>query len=270
MKTFLVASFLLVCSSLLVAQDDGNGLRVQRDPQNIVANSLVGVWVLDAELNQRLGHRGGEERLEFRDDASVLAKVPAALAGKLSEVRIYLAGTMVRRGKEHAFLVTALSGNPTIVWFRERGGDPLGDAESWFVSLVRAEARSADLLFVGGDHDNQSFAAYARETKAAGKLEPAAALTDIIRLLEAGKAEEFVDTYIAPADLAERLESGRTRESLVARFKRKQVKELIDMLTEASKLPPTLSADGDLATWPMGQGGRLQMQRIDGRWYLRR
>lgn len=260
---------MLSCCSLLVAQADTNGLQVRSDPQNLVANSLIGAWRLDAALNQRLGHKGGAERLEFRSDATVVGKVPAALAKKLSTFRIYLAGTMVMRDKEHAFLVTELAGNPTIVWFRERGGDPLGDAESWSVALVRAEAQAADVLFVGGDNDNQSHAAYARETKVVGKLEPTAALTEMIRLLQAGKAEEFVDTYVAPLDLAEMINAGRSRDKLVARFQGERVNVLIERLENAGKRPPTMNAAGDLATWPAGQRGEIRLQLIDGRWYIR-
>ncbi len=118
--------------------------------------------------------------------------MPKRFADKLRDRRIALAGTMVLRGAEHAFLLTELAGNPCIVWFRERDGDPMGDVESFNVILARAKAREADLLFVGGDSNNQPFAAYARDTKGMAILTPAAAVTEMVRLLEAGKTLEFV------------------------------------------------------------------------------
>ena len=279
MQHFLaaVALSLVVCPSPVIAQDGANGLEVRPDPKNVVANSLVGTWRLDPLLNKRLGHRvgqkGGEDCIEFRDDAKALKKVPAAIARKLAEARIYLAGTMRKGDKEHAFLLTLYAGNPVVVWFRERNGDPLGDAESWNVTIVRAEARQADMLFVGGDSNNQSFAAYKRETKVVGKLEPIAALTEMIRLLEAGKAREFLETYCAPDDLGEVIEQGGTMEKLVDRFKGERVKVLIDTLTAASKRPPVMIDGDDIASWELdkagGTPGKLRLQRIDGRWYLR-
>src|SRR5262245_23585134 len=111
-------------SSLLVtaavsAQAGANGLEVRPDPQNVVANALVGTWKFDAELGKRLGNNGIGERLEFRDDAKVVEKVPAGIAAKLRDRRIYLAGVMVLRGKEQPFVLTEHSGNPTVVWFRD-------------------------------------------------------------------------------------------------------------------------------------------------------
>lgn len=265
----------VLVSSLLVtaavsAQAGANGLEVRPDPQNVVANALVGKWKFDAELGKRLGNKGIGERLEFRDDAKIVEKLPQAIAAKLRDRRIYLAGVMVLRGKEQPFLLTESAGNPTVVWFRDRDGEPMGDAESLAVMLVRAEAKPADLLFVGGDSNNQSFSPYARDTKVVGRLEPAAVVTDMIRLLEAGKSREFVETYVSPTDLDEMTKQGRTLEKLAARFEGERVKELLDVLQTISKQPPVMSADGDEASWPVeNKVGHLRLQRIDGRWYLR-
>jgi hypothetical protein len=45
---------------------------------------------------------------------------------------------------------------------RPVGGDPLGDAESFNVMLAVARDGTNDLLFIGGDFNNQPFAAYRR------------------------------------------------------------------------------------------------------------
>jgi len=263
----------LLCMAPIVGQAGTNGLEVRPDPQNVVASALLGEWRLDEALTKRLGRQQNIDRLEFRDDAKVLVGVPGPIAKKLAERRIYLAGVMVLRGKEQPFLLTEVAGNPTVVWFRERDGDPTGDAESFTVMLVRAEAKAADVLFVGGDANNQSFSAYARGGKPVGKLEPAAAITEMIGLLQAGKAREFVETYCSPEDLGQMVKEGRTMEKLVAQFEGERVLELIDILTAASKRPPTMSASGDEATWQLDKGqstpGTLRLQRIDGRWYVR-
>lgn len=256
----------------VVAQAVTNGLELRPDPQNVVANSLLGSWKLDPVLQQRLGNKTRVQQLEFRDDAAILAKVPVALAAKLKQHRIYLAGVMVLRGKEQPFLLTEITGNPTVVWFRERDGDPLGDAESFNVMLVRAEAKPADLLFVGGDSNDQSFAAYARDGKVVGELTPAAAITAMIGLLEAGKTREFVETWCAPEDLSAMLAKGRSIDQLAGRFEGERGKAVIEMLQAISKVAPTMNAAGDEAQWEVEQGpgpGRLRLQRIDGRWYLR-
>jgi len=264
----LVASLLVTAA--VSAQAGANGLEVRPDPQNVVANALVGTWMFDTELGKRLGNSGVGEKLEFRDDAKVVEKVPAGIAAKLRDHRIYLAGVMVLRGKEQPFLLTEFGGNPTVVWFRDRNGEPMGDAESLIVMLVRAEAKPADLLFVGGDSNNQSFSPYARETKVVGKLEPAAAITDMIRLLEAGKAREFVETYCAPTDLGEMAKQGKTIEKLAARFEGERGKELVGILQTISKQEPAMSADGNEASWAVEHKlGKLRLQRIDGRWYMR-
>ncbi len=69
---------------------------------------------------------------------------------------------MSRGGRRSPFVLTARSGNPHLVYFRPRGGDPLGDAESFNIALVRARTPAADLLFIGGDFNNQRFVAYRR------------------------------------------------------------------------------------------------------------
>ncbi len=55
-----------------------------------------------------------------------------------------------------------MEGNPHIFYFRERGGDPYGDSESYNVMLAPAKDRENDLLSVGGDFNNQPFVANAR------------------------------------------------------------------------------------------------------------
>jgi hypothetical protein len=73
-----------------------------------------------------------------------------------------MAGTLTLRGAEHPFILIEQAGGPYVVYFREAGGDPMGDAESFHLSLVPAKDTQNDALFIGGDFNNQPFAAYRR------------------------------------------------------------------------------------------------------------
>lgn len=145
-------------------------IKVEPDKENVVASRLEGDWELDAALTKRLtGHdRKGtwDAAISFKSDPAVAAKIPAKYENSLANKRVYLAGIVTFKGgkkpREHPFLLIEHRGNPHVVWFRERGGDPLGDAESFNVMAAVAQERQNDLLFIGGDFNNQPFSAYAR------------------------------------------------------------------------------------------------------------
>lgn len=253
---------------------EGAGLEVKPDRRNVVANALIGEWRLDQALQDRLGGPAeAGDRIAFREDAAVLAKVPRQLAEKLRSMRLFLAGTMTRKGKEHAFLLTELNGNPTVVWFRERNGDPLGDAESNNVMLARGAVPQADLLFVGGDSDNQPFACYARAQGPRPQLQPSAAVAQMIQLLEAGRTVEFVREWCAPEDMeAVKTEAERAVavERLAKRLAEGKRDRILEALRAAAKQEPAISADGNEAIWTIdGEPSRLRLTRVDGRWYMR-
>ena len=73
---------------------------------------------------------------------------------------------MTARGTVHPFLLIAVHGNPHVLYFRERDGDPMGDGESFNLVLAPAREPASDLLFIGGDFNNQPFAAYDRQADA--------------------------------------------------------------------------------------------------------
>lgn len=143
-------------------------LKVERNKENVVASRLEGEWQVNATLTERL--RGGISmgRLAFRADPSVVEEIPARMAGALGELTIFMAGYMERYGgrsqETYPFILTAMNGNPHVVWFR----DDFGDAESFNVMLAVGDEPGDDLLFVGGDFNNQSFLAYSRQRGACG------------------------------------------------------------------------------------------------------
>lgn len=143
-------------------------IRVQPDDQNIVSGLIEGTWVPDEALDTRLGNRPGSLRMEFVRDDTIAKQIPAKYEEFLGKKIIFAAGTalwkegdaVVARGP---FLVIEQSGNPHVVMFRPRGDEPLGDAESGNVVLVRAKERSGDILFLGGDTAGERFRAFRRE-----------------------------------------------------------------------------------------------------------
>lgn len=140
---------------------------VKADKDNVVASKLEGTWEPDVEVTARLGATS-KGPLSFRSDVNVTATIPAKYDAFLKGKQIYMAGVMTLKQKDIPFLLIEHKGNPHVVYFRERDGDPLGDAESFNVSAVVAKDTKDDLLFVGGDFNNQPFSAY-RRVNVAGK-----------------------------------------------------------------------------------------------------
>ena len=77
-------------------------------------------------------------------------------------MKVYLAGHLELNGKKCPFVVTHVRGNPHVMFWLERDGDPFGNGESFNVMLAVAENKQDDLLFVGGDFNNQPFSAFER------------------------------------------------------------------------------------------------------------
>jgi hypothetical protein len=135
--------------------------KVEADKENVVSSKLEGTWEPDDELTRRLGG-SSKGRISFTSDANVAAKIPAKYDDYLKGKRIYMAGVMTLKQVDHPFILIEHKGNPYVVYFRKRGEDPLGDAESFNVGAAVAKDTKNDLLFVGGDFNNQPFSAYRR------------------------------------------------------------------------------------------------------------
>lgn len=165
-KVHLAAAGFVALTALPLAE-----FRVQVDKENIVSNSIEGTWVSDDALNAKLGARAKSLRVEITRDDSIAAKIPEKYEKVLGKKTIYAAGVIVWKEADAApsrmpMIVIELAGNPHLVTFRPRGDDPLGDAESCNVMLVRAKDRANDLLFLGGDTARESFQALHREVVA--------------------------------------------------------------------------------------------------------
>jgi hypothetical protein len=147
------------------------GAKVEPDKENVVASRLEGTWRPHAALTERLTGQhvvaGGESpygELAFKNDPSLAEQLPEKYVKALAErnARIYMAGTMLFRGKELPFYLINVSGNPHVLFFLEQDGDRFGNGESFNVALAPAEERRNDLLFVGGDFNNEPFKAFER------------------------------------------------------------------------------------------------------------
>jgi hypothetical protein len=144
-------------------------LRVQPDKNQVVSSRLAGAWEPDPALGERLGTKAHMERLEFTPDESVLATIPAELTEKITADRIYQAGVLrfVEKGEERRmpYLLIVRGGNSMVCMYPSRGGQGLDDGESMLLTVVPARDTVADLLFLGGDFNNEPFKAYRRVAK---------------------------------------------------------------------------------------------------------
>ncbi|HUS57417.1 MAG TPA: hypothetical protein VM141_02090 [Planctomycetota bacterium] len=167
MKKLLVLSCaagaaVVISSAALLA-----AFKVEANKENVVASRIEGQWQRSADLTERLTGQQQPKQgglMSFKNDPSVAGKIPA----KYEEIevmrsrKVYMAGTMSYRGRDYPFILVEMNGNPHIVYFRDKEGEPMGDAESFNVMLAPAKDPADDLLFIGGDFNNQPFTAYER------------------------------------------------------------------------------------------------------------
>ncbi|WP_375562064.1 hypothetical protein ACE193_05820 [Bernardetia sp. OM2101] len=155
---FLVCSFISFNS---LAQQDSISLKYINDKENVVSSAMEGEW-----FSRQEGYT-----MIFKKDSTILEQIPTKYQGFLKDKTIYSAGYITIKSETKTYtenkpyLLTVLSGNPHIFWFRERNGDPLGDAESFNVFIAIGETPADDLLYVGGDFNNQPFLRFTRVKK---------------------------------------------------------------------------------------------------------
>lgn len=142
-------------------------LRVEPDQNNVTAGRLVGTWESDPVVAERMGLKGDGQQLEFRAAGDFLDKVPAKIAEAIKDMRIYESGTVVLRAGDKTrwtrpYLLTNISGNPHLLMFRARDGEPLGDVESFNLFVAQGKEQADDLLLVGGDFNNEPFRPFRR------------------------------------------------------------------------------------------------------------
>jgi len=156
----------IVSIGLIALVATADELKVEPDKENVVASRLEGNWQLHESLSQRLTGKPQTRtsKLSFKSDPSVAGKIPDKFAKFFTKqnMKIYLAGHVELDGKNCPFVVTHIRGNPHVMFWLERDGDPFGNGESFNVMLAVADDTQNDLLFVGGDFNNQPFSAFER------------------------------------------------------------------------------------------------------------
>jgi len=177
--------------------------RVKTGKDNVVASRLEGRWHPHIPLTKRLlgeryqsGPTTSSSYISFSAEPSVVQKIPAKYEKFLKDKTIYMAGIMTLRGKEYPFVLIELFGNPHIVYFREREGDPMGDVESFIIMLASATDKPNDLLFIGGDFSNEPFRAYERKQKKSAAIPPQAKpIADWLDSIKVSNLQLFKSVY---------------------------------------------------------------------------
>ena len=193
-----LTALLVICLAMKPAR-----FRVKTGKDNVVASRLEGRWHPHIPLTKHLlgkryqpGPATSSSYISFNAEPSVVQKIPAKYEKFLKDKTIYMAGIMTLKGKEYPFILTELFGNPHIVYFRERQGDPMGDAESFIVMLASATDKPNDLLFIGGDFSNEPFRAYERKQKKNAVIPPQAKpIADWLDSIKVSNLQLFKSVY---------------------------------------------------------------------------
>lgn len=171
MNARVILSILAALPAAVCSVASAGGAKVEPDKENVVASRLEGAWRPHVELTKRLtgrsdprGAEGISAGISFKSDPSVAENLPDKYVTALAErhARIYMAGKMSLEGKDLPFFLISMSGNPHVLFFLQRDGDPFGNGESFNVMLAPAKEKDNDLLFTGGDFNNEPFRAYER------------------------------------------------------------------------------------------------------------
>ena len=104
------------------------------------------------------------------------------------------------------------------------------------------------------------------------RTQPATAIAEAIRLLEAKEYARFLETFSRPGDLTEMLAT-RKMDDLVAEFASERSPDILAALKAASGMQPTVSQDGLRVDYrfekPFGREKRISMVKIGEFWYFR-
>lgn len=167
------------------ARGDPGKVTLVNDPENVVASELMGKWYPHSGVTMMLGGNAESnfESIEFAEDKAGFERIkkgfesalekaekkepgstdkPAAAPIKEALRSAYLSGamTLVMNGEtvKFDFVLVALRGNPHVFFYDAEKED----FESVNVMLARDDEGDKDLLFVGGDFNNQRFEAFSR------------------------------------------------------------------------------------------------------------
>lgn len=154
----ILTAIILSLISVFVYGQNNQSLKLTDTKENVVASAIDGSWKSRTAKN--------EHSIDFVKDAGVLKIISKNFYKDFQNLKIYHAGYVKfvksNNTKVHPFILTELNGNPHFVYFREKDGNPFGDAESFILFIAVGESKEKDRLFIGGDFNNQGFAEYER------------------------------------------------------------------------------------------------------------
>jgi hypothetical protein len=172
MKTITTTTILCLAFSVSLLKADD--LELTKDKENVVSSRLSGSWIIDDALNLRLTGKAavkdGENPLRkvtFVGDDAVFDQLPDKYKEFLikEKTSVFMAGWMTFGKQKCPFFLAELKGNPHILFFLKEGEEVFGNGESFNVMMAVAKDTTNDLLFIGGDFNNQPFSAYHRFTE---------------------------------------------------------------------------------------------------------
>jgi hypothetical protein len=138
---------------------------------NVVGTQLAGDWTINLDLTNQLWpyYLGWVEvtGISFTNNQEIGDIVPKdEWDSWMNDLLLFLSGEMTfKLGNttdpepvSYPFVLSSLSRNPHLIYWE----DDMTDTKSFNLMLARADDRNNDLLFIGGDFNNQAFTAWIR------------------------------------------------------------------------------------------------------------
>lgn len=131
---------------------------------NVTASRLPGAWQMNSDISERLQGRKPRktDTVTFIVDTTVKRIIPAVHLKKIKGKKIYLSGYVIFENDRYPFLLIDTDGNTRLLYFRDKQGVKYGDGESFLLFIAVSKNKQKDLLFTGGDFNNESFNCWER------------------------------------------------------------------------------------------------------------
>lgn len=132
--------------------------------ENVVATHLVGTWAFDKKGAKSLTKNTTSlMELKVEMDSSIVENIPYKFNEFLDGKTVYLAGKITLNKESFPFILIELSGNPHLVYFKEKNGKQMENLESFNLFVAAGDTPKMDILFIGGDFNNQAFFPFKRK-----------------------------------------------------------------------------------------------------------
>lgn len=146
-----------------------------KNPQNILAERLAGTWVVDEAVDSRLNKNRDQiaalGQVQYVEDDTAVeffdipeSKIPCAFSAGFMTYKISQKGKV--ETFESPYIVISHNGNPAIVYDEDGKNDgtqQVTDPQVGYMMMAKADEATNDILFVGGDFNNQSLMALRRK-----------------------------------------------------------------------------------------------------------